>query len=196
MAPFFAQQNYDVVNNPRVEIHYDDARHYLLTTKEKFDIITSDPIHPWVKGAATLYTEEYFKLVRQHLNPGGMVTQWVPLYESTPAVVKSEMATFFKVFPHGTIWSNDFDGKGYDTVVLGEADDAPLRIDVEELKASWERPDHEEVKHSLSEVGFHSPLDMLATYAGLAQPICRAGWPMRKLIAIATCGCNTWPAWD
>ncbi len=174
VAPFFAQQNYDVVNNPRVEIHYDDARHYLLTTKEKFDIITSDPIHPWVKGAATLYTEEYFKLVRQHLNPGGMVTQWVPLYESTPAVVKSEMATFFKVFPHGTIWSNDFDGKGYDTVVLGEADDAPLRIDVEELKASWERPDHEEVKHSLSEVGFHSPLDMLATYAGRATDL--QGW--------------------
>jgi spermidine synthase len=171
VTPYFAAQNYDVVNNPRVEIHYDDARHYLLTTKEKFDIITSDPIHPWVKGAATLYTDEYFHLVRDHLNPGGMVTQWVPLYESTPAVVKSEMATFFDVFPHGTIWSNDFNGEGYDTVVLGEAGDQPLRIDVEELKASWERPDHEEVAHSLREVGFHTPLDMLATYAGRATDL-------------------------
>ncbi len=71
---------------------YDDARHYILTTKEKFDIITSDPIHPWVKGAATLYTKEYFDLVRQHLNPGGLVTQWVPLYESSEPVVKSEIA--------------------------------------------------------------------------------------------------------
>ena len=51
-----------------------------LTTSEKFDIITSDPIHPWVKGAATLYTQEYFELVKQQLNPGGIVTQWVPLY--------------------------------------------------------------------------------------------------------------------
>ena len=68
-------------------MHLDDARHYLLTTKEKFDVITSDPIHPWVKGAATLYTKEYFELVKQHLNPGGVVTQWVPLYESYPDVV-------------------------------------------------------------------------------------------------------------
>ena len=49
---------------------------------EKFDIITSDPIHPWVKGSATLYSKEYFELVKEHLNPGGVVTQWVPLYES------------------------------------------------------------------------------------------------------------------
>jgi spermidine synthase len=171
VAPYFSEQNNDVVNNSRVEIHFDDARHYLLTSKEKFDIITSDPIHPWVKGAATLYTEEYFQLVRQHLNPGGMVTQWVPLYESSPAVVKSEMATFFNAFPHGTVWSNDFNGEGYDTVVLGQAGDEPLRIDVEELQASWNLPEHAEVAHSLREVGFHTPLDLLATYAGRAREL-------------------------
>ena len=55
------------------------------TTTEKFDIITSDPIHPWVKGSATLYSKEYFELVKRHLNPGGIVTQWVPLYESDAA---------------------------------------------------------------------------------------------------------------
>ena len=51
--------------------YFDDARHRVLTMGETFDIITSDPIHPWVKGAATLYTKEYFEMVRQHLNPGG-----------------------------------------------------------------------------------------------------------------------------
>ncbi len=99
VAPYFAEENYDVLHDPRVQIVYDDARHFVLTTPEKFDIITSDPIHPWVKGAATLYTKEYFELVKQHLNPGGLVTQWVPLYESNPDVVKSEIATFFDVFP-------------------------------------------------------------------------------------------------
>ena len=83
VAPYFSKENYDVVHDPRVEIVYDDARHYILTTNEKFDVITSDPIHPWVKGAASLYTKEYFELVKAHLNPGGVVTQWVPLYEST-----------------------------------------------------------------------------------------------------------------
>ncbi len=55
----------------RVEVVYDDARHFILTTDEKFDIITSDPIHPWVKGSATLYTKEYFELCKKRLNPGG-----------------------------------------------------------------------------------------------------------------------------
>ena len=107
VSTFFLQQNYDVMKDPRVQVIYDDARHYLLTTREKFDIITSDPIHPWVKGSATLYTRDYFELVKKRLNPGGVITQWVPFYESTPDVVKSQLATFFSVFPNGVIFGND-----------------------------------------------------------------------------------------
>jgi spermidine synthase len=70
VAHYFGQENYDVVQDPRVRLIYDDARHYILTTHEKFDVITSDPIHPWVKGAATLYTKEYFELCKNHLNAG------------------------------------------------------------------------------------------------------------------------------
>src|SRR5205807_5652459 len=126
VSQFFAKENYDVVHDPRVEIVYDDARHFVLTTQEKFDIITSDPIHPWVKGSATLYTKEYFEMCKQHLNPGGVITQWVPLYESNTDVVKSEIATFFEVFPHGTIWGNTTGGEGYDLVLLGQVE--PTRI--------------------------------------------------------------------
>ncbi|HKC56047.1 MAG TPA: fused MFS/spermidine synthase, partial [Vicinamibacterales bacterium] len=115
VAPYFSKENYDVANDPRVQIVYDDARHYILTTGEKFDVITSDPIHPWVKGAASLYTKEYFELVKAHLNAGGVVTQWVPLYQSSEDVIKTEVATFFDVFPFGTIWSNQYaNGGGYD----------------------------------------------------------------------------------
>ena len=94
VSGFFSEQNFDVVKDPRVEIVYDDARRFVLTSKEKFDIITSDPIHPWVKGAAALYTREYFEHVKRHLKPGGVVTHWVPLDETTIETVKSEMATF------------------------------------------------------------------------------------------------------
>ena len=148
----------------RVEIVYDDARHYVLTTHDKFDIITSDPIHPWVKGAATLYTKEYFELCKRRLNPGGLVTQWVPLYESTFATVKSEVATFFDAFPYGTVWSNDIQGKGYDTVLLGQLE--PLRIDVDALEKRLEQSDHAAVAQSLRDVGFSSLTDVLATYGG------------------------------
>ena len=114
----FRQRELRRRQRPRVEVIYDDARHFILTTREKFDIITSDPINPWVKGAATLYTSEYFELCKPRLNPGGVITQWVPLYESNPDAVKSELATFFDVFPDGTVWSNDVDGRGYDVVLL------------------------------------------------------------------------------
>ncbi|HLK63297.1 MAG TPA: fused MFS/spermidine synthase [Bryobacteraceae bacterium] len=159
---YFGKQNYNVMNDPRVQIVYDDARHFVLTTREKFDIITSDPIHPWVKGSATLYSKEYFDLVKEHLNPGGIVTQWVPLYESNLETVKSEFATFFEAFPNGTIWGNSNNG-GYDTVALGQVE--PARIDIDALDRRLAQPEYAAVSSSLREVGFNLSLGLLSTYA-------------------------------
>jgi spermidine synthase len=164
VAPEFREQNYDLVNDPRVEIVYDDARHYIRTTKEKFDIITSDPIHPWVKGAATLYTAEYFQMVKDRLNPGGVVTQWVPFYESSAAVVKSELATFFEVFPEGTIWGNDEHGLGYDTVMLGQ--NGPMRINIDEIDGKLQDEAYSRVRDSLAENNLASAAELMMTYAG------------------------------
>lgn len=161
---YFKEQNYDVLHDPRTEIHYDDARHFVLTTKDKFDVITSDPIHPWVKGTSTLYSKEYFELCKQHLKPGGVVTQWVPLYESDFDTIKSEFATFFSVFPHGTIWNSDVKNEGYDVVLIGQADPEPLNVD--EWTARLSRDDHGRVARSLSDVGLSSAYELLATYAG------------------------------
>jgi spermidine synthase len=170
VSTYFSDVNYGVATNPKVQIVYDDARHYVLTTREKFDLITSDPIHPWVKGAATLYTKEYFEHVKAHLNPGGVVTQWVPLYESTEDVVKSEIATFLQVFPHGTVWRNDDgSGAGYDVVLVGRLDDAP--IDVDAWQAKLDSPAYAGVKTSLAQVGFMSAIDVLRTYSGRGQDL-------------------------
>ena len=161
---WFGKQNYDVIHDKRTQVIYDDARHFVLTTPEKFDIITSDPIHPWVKGSATLYSREYFELVRQHLNPGGVITQWVPLYESDPATVKSEIATFFEAFPNGTVWGNDINGGGYDLVLMGQVE--PARIDVDAMQQRLDRPEATAVAASLRQVGFASAVQLLSTYAG------------------------------
>jgi spermidine synthase len=169
VSTYFRDENYDVLHDPRVEVVYDDARHYILTSKDKFDIITSDPIHPWVKGAATLYTKEYFELVKQHLTPGGLISQWVPLYESTTDVVKSELATFFDVFASGTVWSNDINGQGYDLVVVGR--NGSPTIDVDSMQAQLDRPDYDRVRESLQSVGFGSTLALLGTYAGQARDL-------------------------
>jgi spermidine synthase len=168
-AQYFFLENYSVLKDPRTRVIYDDARHYILTTHDTFDIITSDPIHPWVKGSATLYTREYFELVKKHLNPGGIVTQWVPLYESSASVVKSEIATFFEVFPNGTIWSNDQKGSGYDVVLLGQVGETKINLD--ELAQRLAQPGYAGVSNSLNDAGFKSALDLVGTFAGQARDL-------------------------
>jgi len=164
VARYFAPENYGVLDDPRVEVVTDDARHYILTTREKFDIITTDPIHPWIKGSAALYTKEYLELCERHLNPGGVMAQWVPFYESTLETVKSEIATFFGTVPNGTIWSNDLAGQGYDVVLMG----LPERgsIDLDDLQRRLDRDDHQAVARSLEEIGFRSAVEIVATFAG------------------------------
>jgi spermidine synthase len=169
VSRYFADANYNVVSDPRVRIVYDDARHFMLTTREKFDLITSDPIHPWVKGSAALYSREYFDLVRKHLSPGGLVTQWLPLYQSSEATVRGEIATFFSAFPGGSVWANNAQGQGYDVVLLGG--DAATRIDLDALDARLKRPDYAPVARSLQEVGFLSWSDLLSTYLGREQDL-------------------------
>jgi spermidine synthase len=170
VSTHFRDANHGVADNPKVRVTYDDARHYVLTTSEKFDVITSDPIHPWVKGAATLYTREYFEHVKAHLKPGGVVTQWVPLYESTEEVVKSEIATFLEVFPNGSIWRNDYtDGSGYDVVLVGRLDEKPINVD--EWQAKLDRPEYAQVKASLAQVGYMSSFDLLQTYSGRGKDL-------------------------
>ena len=164
-ARYFDSENSNVIGDRRTRIVNDDARHYILTTRDTFDVITSDPIHPWVKGSATLYTKEYFELCKKRLNPGGYITQWVPLYESNREAVMSEIATFFEVFPNGTIWGNDTDlEEGYDIVLLGQQ--GPAHIDIDAMQQRLERPDHARVTKSLRELGLGTAISLLSTYAG------------------------------
>jgi spermidine synthase len=164
---YFGEENHHVFDDPRVELIFDDARHFLQTTRETFDIITSDPIHPWVRGAATLYSLEYLELARAHLNPGGVVTQWIPLYETDERSVKSEIATFAQVFPDTTLWNPDMLEEGYDLVALGRV--APGVISEAAIAKRLEASDA--VRESLAAVSLKSAAAVLATYAGRAQDL-------------------------
>jgi len=172
VSAYFAEHNFDVVRNPKVSVHIDDARHFLFTTKDKFDAITSDPLDPWVKGAAMLYTREFFELVKTRLNPGGIVTLFVQLYESNTEAVKSEIATFFEAFPKGMIFSNTYNGQGYDLVLLGQVEGTTINLD--EMEARLQRPDYAPLKKSLDDIGMHSAIDLFSTYAGSAEDL--KGW--------------------
>src|SRR5262249_37222143 len=161
---FFAKEDYEVAHNPRTHIVFDDARHYLMTTSDKFDIIASDPLDVFAKGTAALYSKEYFEAVKRHLNPGGIFTLYVPLYESDFRTVKSELETFFAAFPNATVWQNTVNGQGYDMVFMGQAD--PLKVNLDEVYARLAQPGYAPVMESLREIGLYSPNDLLSTYAG------------------------------
>ncbi|MFC1542115.1 fused MFS/spermidine synthase, partial [Candidatus Latescibacterota bacterium] len=162
-APQFETENYGVLKDPRTEVVIDDGRHFVQTTTEKFDIITSDPIDPWIKGSAALYTEEYFAICREHLNPGGIMALWIPFYESSSESVKSLVATFFNVYPESIIWSNDTYMGGYDAVLFGFTE--PTQIDLDEAQRRLESPEFLRVANSLKEIGFNSAIDLYSTFA-------------------------------
>ncbi len=169
VSAHFSDHNNAVATNPKVMIRIDDGRHFLQTTRERFDAITSDPLDPWVKGAATLYTREFFELVKSRLNDGGVFTLFVQLYESNAAAVKSEVATFFAAFPNGMVFANTQDGVGYDLVLLGQV--GPTVIDVDAVAAKLARPEMAAVVRSLREVGLGSATELFATFAGQATDL-------------------------
>lgn len=169
VGPLFQDYNLGVADDKIVEIVYDDARHFVLTTDEKFDIITSDPIHPWLKGAAALYTVEYFESVKRRLKPGGVVSQWIPLYESNTEAVQSALASFFEVFPHGTVWTNARYSNFYDLVLVGTVE--PWSLDLDEFEGRMNRPAAMIMKDLLAEVDFATPFDMMASYAAAGSDL-------------------------
>jgi len=186
VAPvFFAEENHHVITDSRTQVVEDDGRHFVRTTIEKFDIITSDPIDPWVKGCAALNTVEYYQMCKDHLKPGGVMALWIPLYESSQESINSVITTFFKVFPNGILWSNDYAGGGYDAVLFGQVE--PTKIDIDAMQAFIDS--HPKVRQSLEEVGFGSlpevdangnlnpgtmaAVALLATYAGQARDLKR-----------------------
>jgi spermidine synthase len=163
-STYFRQQNFDVLTNPKVRLRIADGRQFLLTTSEKYDGITIDPLDPWVKGAANLYTKEFHEAMKEHLNPGGVVTMYIQLFETNLDAVKSLLATFFEVFPNGTVWGNTYQRKGHDMVLMGQVE--PLRIDLDELEQRLRGSEYAKLNDSLAEVGMNSSVDLFATYAG------------------------------
>ena len=133
VARTFDEWNNRALDSPKLKIVFNDGRNHLSTTRETFDVITADPIHPWSGGAGYLYTKEYFRSVADRLRPGGIACQWLPLYELTVRDVKVVARTFSESFRHVMIWVTY-----YDAVLIGS--DAPIRIDEADLSRRLSLP--------------------------------------------------------
>lgn len=157
---YFSSENERVLDDPRTRIVFDDARHFLATTDQKYDIIASDPIHPWVRGAASLYSQEFYDICRARLNPGGIVAHWLPLNGMNIAAVKSEVVTFFHAFPRCTLWhTGDLPNQRH-MIICGSMDPGPIDLNrVNELIETAPG-----FKRSLARLNMQSLSDLLELY--------------------------------
>ncbi|MEZ4387109.1 MAG: fused MFS/spermidine synthase [Candidatus Krumholzibacteriia bacterium] len=120
-AGLYRDLNHDIAHDPRLHLIGGDGRHFLQTTPNTYDLISCDPTHP-ILGSGSLYTADYFTLCRDHLNPGGMVSQYLPLHKLGDREFQGLIATFGSVFPHCTVWLGQFHA-----VLIGSLE--PLRTD-------------------------------------------------------------------
>jgi spermidine synthase len=119
-AVHYKERNRNVLEDPRLTIHGGDGRNFLLRSGKQYDLISCDPTHP-ILGSGNLYTRDYFELCLEHLSPGGMVSQYLPLHKLRSQDLLGIMATFAEVFPHTTIWLGH-----YHAVLIGGRQDPDL----------------------------------------------------------------------
>jgi spermidine synthase len=149
---YFPDVNHHVLDDPRVRVVVNDGRNFLLATEQTFDVILSDSIHPVYAGNSTLYTREYFELCRERLNPGGVVSMWLPLYSLDRESYLRIVTAFQQVFPNTTVWYDVSTANEY-SVVTGRVEGGPLEIE-------WERMHDPDVAASLAVAGVRAPGDL------------------------------------
>jgi spermidine synthase/MFS family permease len=87
-------------SDPRSHFHIDDAKSFFSANRSRYDIIVSEPSNPWVSGVASLFTDEFYRRVRTHLNPGGIFVQWLHVYETDFNLIASVMKAIGRNFPY------------------------------------------------------------------------------------------------
>lgn len=87
--------------NPRLHLLAGDARRYVRTTPQHYDLIVADNFHPARSGSGSLYTVEHFSAVRERLARGGLFCQWLPLHQLDLDTLRSIVRSFLAVYPDG-----------------------------------------------------------------------------------------------
>jgi spermidine synthase len=154
-APLLTELNRNVLQDPRVHIIFDDARNFLFTSRQQYDLIVSEPSNPWMAGIASLYTQEFYNAAQQRLAPGGIFVQWVQGYALFPDDLRMIAATFLSQFPRASLWHgevNDF---------LLMAPSAPAGQMLDRVKALWNQP---QLHDDFDQLGWKEPAGLFAYY--------------------------------
>lgn len=144
VTEIWTRYNHEILKHPKVHIIIGDGRNHLFCTKKRYDVITSDPFEPVVGGAANLFTIEHFQQARDRMKDGGIMCQWVPMYELSEQDFFTILRSFVHVFPESALFFT-----GSDIVMLGF--NSPMNLNPAVVRDKFAIP---AVRESLAEIGF------------------------------------------
>ena len=148
------------LQDPRVRIDFNDARNTLLVEDRTYDLIISQPSHPWLAGASNVFSREFFQIAESRLKPGGIYAQWVNLFNMDATTLRAIFRAFTDVFPYGLSLIN-LDSS--DLLLFGSAQ--PLVLDYDRIQARINRPG---IRAVLGRYRMGSPYDLMMHF-GLSR---------------------------
>lgn len=158
---YFEHVNGKPLRDQRARLFMVDGRSHITYENYSYDVITSDPIHPYVAGSANLYTRDFYRIARAHLKSGGIFCQWIPLVAISPDSYNIILNTLHEVFPHIALFS--FFGES-----VAIASNEPIRINWRELEERFYSPS---VYRDFQSLDFQNPFNLLAFYLGGEQQL-------------------------
>ena len=129
LAPqFAAAHGGDPLRDARTHVFVDDGRHHLITHDALYDVITAEPPPPNHAGVVNLYSREFYRLAKRRLSAGGVITQWLPVFQLADEDVRAMIAAFTAELPHTTLLY------GYEQQLILIGSMEPLRVDPGHLR--------------------------------------------------------------
>lgn len=142
IADYFSAVNRRAMDNEKMHVTVGDAREVLLTSREQYDLIFSEPSNPYRAGIASLYTREFYEAASDRLQPGGLFLQWVQMYSVDASTIQTIYATMTSVFPWVDTWVTTHG----DVVLVASRD--PLEYDVERMRKRLATEPHRSAAHA------------------------------------------------
>jgi spermidine synthase len=155
-ARLFADHNHNVLEDPRLELSFNDARNELEFSPRTYDVIISEPSNPWMTVASNLFTEDFFRMARTRVRPGGIFSQWVQNYYLPAEDLRSIIAAFQASFPEVLLFET-FDG--VDLLLMGSQE--PLELNLEKLDLGMREL---QVRLDMSRADISRPLDIVGLF--------------------------------
>jgi spermidine synthase len=169
-SPYFDADAGKPLADPRHRLLIEDAGTYLRSTRNRYDVIISEPSNLWIAGMADLFTRDFYRTAASKLRPGGIFCQWVQCYQTSPATLRTIFRTIATRFPKGQLFFVD----GSADLVILASPDQEIGIDLGTLGRWFE---DERVAKNLARVGVFSLPDLMRYYRGRLDRVAREAGP-------------------